>query len=224
MPQLQPIIYVSVLYFKSNDKNPTIDPPFRPPEGTQLKRPRRDPSEPGVVWPLLPLQPIMLVLCPILPCRAFYGAPCSSSHFIASVFPPAAANARTLAPHGQPSVPISSRLIDSVCLVPSLIFSCGSRSQGDRGRLSKYPSVAALSRVSSVHGQPCSRAHFKSSSCPATAADSHVLASHGQLRCRAHFNISKCPPSAAKRQVFSFHGQKCSRAHFNTSSCPPSAA
>jgi hypothetical protein len=39
-------------------KNPTVDPPFRPPEGAQLKRPLRDPSaEPGVVWPLLPLSP-----------------------------------------------------------------------------------------------------------------------------------------------------------------------
>ena len=36
-------IYVSVLHFKSNDQNPTVDPPFRPPEGAQLKRPRRDP-------------------------------------------------------------------------------------------------------------------------------------------------------------------------------------
>jgi len=26
-----PFIYVSVLYFKSNDQNPTGDPPFRPP-------------------------------------------------------------------------------------------------------------------------------------------------------------------------------------------------
>jgi len=32
-------IYLSVLYFKSNDQNPTVNPPFRPPEGAQLKRP-----------------------------------------------------------------------------------------------------------------------------------------------------------------------------------------
>ena len=48
-------IYLSVLNFKSNDQNPTMHPPFRPPEGAQLKRPWREPSEPGVVWPLLPL-------------------------------------------------------------------------------------------------------------------------------------------------------------------------
>ena len=28
-----------------------------PPEGAQLKRPRRDPSEPGVVWPVMLLSP-----------------------------------------------------------------------------------------------------------------------------------------------------------------------
>jgi hypothetical protein len=37
------IINLSV-YFKSNHQNPTVKPLFRPPEGAQLKRPRRDPS------------------------------------------------------------------------------------------------------------------------------------------------------------------------------------
>ena len=41
--------YLSVLYFKSNDRNPAVNPPFRPSERARLKRARRDPSEPGVV-------------------------------------------------------------------------------------------------------------------------------------------------------------------------------
>jgi len=31
--------YLSVSYCKSNDQNPAVNPPFRPPEGDQLKRP-----------------------------------------------------------------------------------------------------------------------------------------------------------------------------------------
>ena len=38
--------YSSVLYFKSNDQNPTVNPPCRPPEGARRKRPR-DPSLPA---------------------------------------------------------------------------------------------------------------------------------------------------------------------------------
>jgi len=41
---------LSIVYFKSKGQSPTVNPPFRPPEGAQLKRPRRNSSEPGVVW------------------------------------------------------------------------------------------------------------------------------------------------------------------------------
>jgi len=51
-------------------------------------------------------------------------------------------------------------------MVCSWVFCCGSRPQTDSGRLSEYPIVAARSRVAAVHGQPCSRAHFSTSSCP----------------------------------------------------------
>jgi hypothetical protein len=37
-------IYVSVLYFKSNDQNPTIDPPFRPPNAAGSKQYRQGTS------------------------------------------------------------------------------------------------------------------------------------------------------------------------------------
>jgi hypothetical protein len=30
-------LYLSVVCFKSKDQNPTVNPPFRPPEGAQLK-------------------------------------------------------------------------------------------------------------------------------------------------------------------------------------------
>jgi len=37
---MKPVLkYLSVLYFKSNHTNPTVNPQFRPPEGAQLKRP-----------------------------------------------------------------------------------------------------------------------------------------------------------------------------------------
>jgi hypothetical protein len=38
-------LYLSVLYFMSYNQTPAVNPPFRPPEGAQLKRPRRDPSD-----------------------------------------------------------------------------------------------------------------------------------------------------------------------------------
>jgi len=55
------------------------------------------------------------------------------------------------------------------------ITSCGSRPQTDRGRLSEYPLVAARSRVATVHGQPCCRAHFSTSRCPPAAARSQLV-------------------------------------------------
>jgi len=36
---LTSLLYMSVLRFKSDDQNPTVNPQFRPPEGAQLKRP-----------------------------------------------------------------------------------------------------------------------------------------------------------------------------------------
>ena len=87
------------------------------------------------------------------------------------------------------------------------VFSCGSRPQTNRGRLSEYPLVAAASRVTAVHGQPCSRAHFSTSTCPPRAAETHVCSSHGQCRSHAHCNASRCPPAAADSQVAAFQGQ-----------------
>jgi hypothetical protein len=48
-PHYEYYIYLFVQYFKSNDQNPTVNPPFKPLEGAQQKHPRRDPSEPGFV-------------------------------------------------------------------------------------------------------------------------------------------------------------------------------
>jgi len=31
--------YLSILHFESNDQNPTVNPPFKPPGGAQSKRP-----------------------------------------------------------------------------------------------------------------------------------------------------------------------------------------
>jgi len=32
------LMYLSVFCFKSNDQHPTVNPPFKPPNGAQLKR------------------------------------------------------------------------------------------------------------------------------------------------------------------------------------------
>ena len=87
----------------------------------------------------------------------------------------------------------------------------------DKGRLSEYPLAAAMSRVSAIHGQWCSRAHLSTSKCPFQAADPQVASFHGQWCARAHFNTSRCPPIAAFAQVRASHGQCCSRAHLSIS-------